>query len=53
MILDANSKAAEAAVAFQCLTAAYQDAIIETIKHLLSEREKSPVQQETTAKTTV
>ena len=51
MEIQANSKTAKAAVAFQSLTAANQDALIETIKHLLSERGKYPAQQMSAEKT--
>lgn len=52
MEIQANSKLAEAAVAFQSLPVAAQNAIIETLKRLLSEREKYPVQQALAEKTT-
>lgn len=51
MELRSNSKTAEAAVAFQCLPAVTQDAIIEMLKRLLSERERYPVRQESVGKT--
>ena len=51
MEIQANSKTAKAAVAFQGLTAANQDALIEMIKHLLSERGKYPAQQMSAGKT--
>ena len=51
MEIQVNSKFAEAAAAIQSLTAANQDALIETIKHLLSERGKYPAQQRSAEKT--
>lgn len=51
MELKSNSKTAEAAVAFQCLPAVTQDAIIEMLKRLLSERGKCPAQQMSAEKT--
>ena len=50
MEINANSKLAEAAGVFEILPAEKQDAIIEMLKHLLSEREKYPAQPQTTAR---
>lgn len=51
MEIEKNTKIAEAAAAFQKLSAANQDAIILMLKHLLSEREKYPAPSLTTEKT--
>lgn len=51
MEIQSNSKLAEAAAAFQGLPEASQNAIIEMLTRLLSERGKYPVQPQSVVKT--